>query len=201
MLQQGGEQTARPDETSFYLTFLYAKSAAAAVLALPHVAPPDATTSQGSQFGPEGIQPYWPLKCRVTASGTPPTAATLAVFGLWQCIITTSFKSSCSTGWVGTLAAANVFRDVHGLRVEKVWPFPLPCFFTGKWNANSRHQLPPGIYHFYKPPQKHRDALSHTLLTAMHPPFKERILQIAVLQGHAKTFYSFEQKADLETRC
>lgn len=46
MLQQGGEQTARPDETSFYLTFLYAKTAAAAVLALPHVSPPDATTSQ-----------------------------------------------------------------------------------------------------------------------------------------------------------
>lgn len=55
MLQQGGEQTARPDETSFNLTFLKAKTAAAAVLALPHVAPPDATTSQGSRLGPEGI--------------------------------------------------------------------------------------------------------------------------------------------------
>lgn len=55
VLQQGGEQTARPDETSFNLTFLKAKTAAAAVLALPHVAPPDATTSQGSRLGPEGI--------------------------------------------------------------------------------------------------------------------------------------------------
>lgn len=196
MLQQGGEPTARPDETSFYLTFLYAKTAAAAVLALPHVAPPDATTSQDSRLGPEGIPPSWPLECRVTA-----TAATLAVSEIWQCIITTSFKSSCSTGWVGILAAANAFRDVPGPRVEKVWPSLLPCFFTGERNANSRHQLPFGIYHFYKPPQKHRDALSHTVLTAMHPPFKERILQIAVLQGHAKTFYGFEQKAELEPRC
>ncbi len=81
------------------------------MLALPHVAPPDATTSQGSWLGPDGIWSSWPLECTVTASGTPPTAATRPVFGLWQCIITTSFKSSCSTGWLGILAFASVFRE------------------------------------------------------------------------------------------
>lgn len=135
---------------------------------LPHLMPPH---HKAPGLALKGIGPSWPLECRVTASGALPTAATLAVFGFWQCIITTSFESSCSTGWVGILAAANVLRDVPGLRAERVWPSLLPCFFTGKWNANSRHQLPPGIYHFYKPPQKHRDALSHTVLTAMYPPF------------------------------
>ncbi len=81
------------------------------MLALPHVAPLNATTSQGSWLGPDGIWSSWSLEYTVTASGTPPTAATRLVFGLWQYIITTSFKSSCSTGWVGILAVASVFRE------------------------------------------------------------------------------------------